>query len=48
MKIHISEDSANILTTFGSFQIEPRGQIDIKGKGMMNTFWLTGNSPADH
>lgn len=42
MKIHVSEDSANILTNFHDiFHLEPRGQIDIKGKGLMNTFWLT-------
>lgn len=42
MKIHISEDSANILGRFGTFNIEPRGQVDIKGKGLMSTYWLTG------
>lgn len=42
MKIHISEDSANILSKFGIFNIEPRGQVEIKGKGMMSTYWLTG------
>lgn len=42
MKIHTSEDSANILERFGCFIIEPRGQVDIKGKGIMNTYWLTG------
>ena len=44
MKIHISEDSANILRHFDIFNIEPRGQVDIKGKGMMNTYWLTGKT----
>ena len=44
MKIHISEDSANILARFGTFHIEPRGQVDIKGKGLMNTYWLTGKT----
>lgn len=42
MKIHISEDTASILNDFGTFIIEPRGFVDIKGKGSMNTFWLTG------
>lgn len=46
MKIHISEESANILERFGCFLIEPRGQVDIKGKGIMNTFWLTGRVDA--
>lgn len=44
MKIHISESSAEILSKFGTFTIEPRGQIEIKGKGLMNTFWLTGRT----
>lgn len=42
MKIHISEDSANILSRFGTFIIEPRGQVEIKGKGLMQTYWLLG------
>lgn len=41
MKIHISEDTASILGRCGTFIIESRGQVDIKGKGLMNTFWLT-------
>lgn len=48
MKIHISEDSANILSRFGCFDIEPRGQVDIKGKGLMNTFWLTGRKEPNN
>lgn len=47
MKIHLSEDSALILETFGHFVIEPRGQVDIKGKGLMNTFWLTGKKSTN-
>ncbi|KAG9510040.1 Atrial natriuretic peptide receptor 2, partial [Fragariocoptes setiger] len=44
MKIHISESSAEILRRFGTFTIEARGEVDIKGKGIMNTFWLTGKT----
>ena len=25
-----------------SFEFEPRGEIDVKGKGKMSTFFLTG------
>ena len=25
-----------------SFQFEPRGEVDIKGKGTMSTYFLTG------
>lgn len=42
MKIHISEDSAHTLERFGEFIMEPRGQVDVKGKGPMNTYWLLG------
>lgn len=40
MKIHISEDSTRVLSRFKCFEMEPRGEIDIKGKGVMSTFWL--------
>lgn len=50
MKIHTSEDSAIILKKFNTFVIEPRGEIDIKGKGLMKTYWLTGkiNEVTNH
>lgn len=48
MKIHISEDSAEILRRFKTFSIEPRGQVEIKGKGMMNTYWLTGKTSENN
>lgn len=45
MKIHISEETAAILARFGdTFQVESRGRVDIKGKGLMNTFWLISRS----
>lgn len=48
MKIHISEDSALILQKFNIFQMELRGEVEIKSKGMMNTYWLTGRKGAQH
>ncbi|KAJ3343426.1 hypothetical protein HDU91_000380, partial [Kappamyces sp. JEL0680] len=39
-KIHISESTARQLQQVGGFQLSPRGEIDIKGKGKMNTFFL--------
>lgn len=39
-KIHISNKSKDLLELFGDFIILPRGEIQIKGKGGMKTFWL--------
>ncbi|GAB6027920.1 hypothetical protein CHUAL_002135 [Chamberlinius hualienensis] len=47
LKIHISNITKELLDTFGNFITEPRGEIEIKGKGMMNTFWLL-NEIEDH
>ncbi|XP_067633351.1 uncharacterized protein [Eurosta solidaginis] len=40
-KIHITDDMNEALNRIGGFRTEPRGLIDVKGKGMMSTFWLT-------
>eukprot|EP00057_Strongylocentrotus_purpuratus_P003337 XP_003726436.1 PREDICTED: atrial natriuretic peptide receptor 1-like [Strongylocentrotus purpuratus] len=42
MKIHISDDFKSVLDTIGGFQTEPRGIIEVKGKGNMFTHWLLG------
>ncbi|KAI8507873.1 Nitrogen permease regulator 2 [Branchiostoma belcheri] len=42
MKIHVSAPSKNLLDSFGTFQLEERGETQIKGKGMMRTYWLLG------
>ncbi|KHN72049.1 Guanylate cyclase receptor-type gcy-1 [Toxocara canis] len=40
-QIHISADANNFLTRIlGGFHTESRGEIIIKGKGVMETFWL--------
>ena len=38
-RIHVSQDSARHLV--GSFALEPRGSIDVKGKGKLETFFLS-------
>uniref|UniRef100_A0A0K0FCE1 Guanylate cyclase n=1 Tax=Strongyloides venezuelensis TaxID=75913 RepID=A0A0K0FCE1_STRVS len=49
--IHISNDAHKLLTEkIGGFVTEPRGEVLIKGKGVMETFWLVGKvgeDPAD-
>lgn len=39
-KIHISEETASYLKY--DYEVEPRGAITVKGKGMMETFYLLG------
>ncbi|EYC26473.1 hypothetical protein Y032_0010g1175 [Ancylostoma ceylanicum] len=39
--VHMSEAAAKLLKeTFPEYKTEPRGEVIIKGKGVMNTFWL--------
>ncbi|XP_035221552.1 atrial natriuretic peptide receptor 1-like [Stegodyphus dumicola] len=40
MKIHVSHQAKTILDDFKTFVIVPRGEIEVKGKGMMKTYWL--------
>ncbi|XP_034660706.1 uncharacterized protein LOC117896477 isoform X1 [Drosophila subobscura] len=46
-RIHMSQETRDRLEARGGYAIEPRGLIDIKGKGMMNTFWLLGRKGFD-
>jgi class 3 adenylate cyclase len=39
-RIHISEAFAKSIEQHSEFLLIPRGEITIKGKGTMNTFWL--------
>ncbi|CAO1392846.1 unnamed protein product [Diamesa serratosioi] len=42
-KIHITSEVNDELQLIGGFKTEPRGLIDVKGKGSMETFWLLGH-----
>ncbi|KAH9398614.1 hypothetical protein TYRP_018858 [Tyrophagus putrescentiae] len=42
LKIHVSSSTKSVLDLFGTFILEPRGEVSIKGKGTMLTFWLLG------
>lgn len=46
-RIHLSEATRDRLEKAGGYHIEPRGGIDIKGKGKMNTYWLLGKKGFD-
>ena len=40
-RIHCSDDAALLLKLQSpTLRLNPRGQIEVKGKGMMNTFWV--------
>ncbi|XP_073540516.1 atrial natriuretic peptide receptor 2 isoform X4 [Phyllobates terribilis] len=47
LKIHISSATKEVLDEFGCFQLELRGDIEMKGKGKMKTFWLLGEITDD-
>ncbi|XP_054287526.1 uncharacterized protein LOC129003258 [Macrosteles quadrilineatus] len=41
LKIHISLEMKKALDDVGGFRTEHRGYVDIKGKGVLDTYWLT-------
>lgn len=44
MRIQCSDSTAHLLKKVGTFQLECRGTLDIKGKGTMTTWWLLGET----
>ncbi|KAK3597533.1 hypothetical protein CHS0354_018132 [Potamilus streckersoni] len=44
-RIHMSSSTKSILERFEEYEFEERGEIEIKGKGKMKTYWLNGRSP---
>ncbi|KAL6744152.1 hypothetical protein Aduo_017115 [Ancylostoma duodenale] len=46
--IHLSSDANQLLHVVGGFQTEPRGEVIIKGKGVMETYWLLGTTYEAH
>ncbi|XP_041962871.1 atrial natriuretic peptide receptor 1 [Alosa sapidissima] len=47
LRIHLSEATHNVLLEFNCFQLELRGDVEMKGKGKMRTYWLLGESTSD-
>ncbi|GLH12247.1 Atrial natriuretic peptide receptor B [Gryllus bimaculatus] len=41
MRVHISLEVKKALDAAGGFRTEHRGLVDVKGKGLMDTYWLT-------
>ncbi|KAL6109862.1 npr1 [Pungitius sinensis] len=44
LKIHVSAATRDVLLEFNCFQLERRGEVELKGKGKMTTYWLLGES----
>ncbi|KAJ8290051.1 hypothetical protein GJAV_G00008170 [Gymnothorax javanicus] len=44
LKIHVSAATRDVLQEFNCFQLELRGEVEMKGKGKMRTYWLLGES----
>uniref|UniRef100_A0A0N4Z5T7 Guanylate cyclase n=1 Tax=Parastrongyloides trichosuri TaxID=131310 RepID=A0A0N4Z5T7_PARTI len=40
--IHITSDMYELLSLLGGFDMDCRGEVMIKGKGLMTTYWLLG------
>nr|XP_029730687.1 atrial natriuretic peptide receptor 1-like isoform X2 [Aedes albopictus] len=47
LKIHVSEAAKQILDVFGTFRLELRGEVELKGKGICTTYWLLECSEPD-
>uniref|UniRef100_A0AAY4EF39 Guanylate cyclase n=1 Tax=Denticeps clupeoides TaxID=299321 RepID=A0AAY4EF39_9TELE len=47
LKIHVSEATCAVLEEFNCFQLELRGDVEMKGKGRMRTYWLLGESTSN-
>ncbi|XP_042307538.1 LOW QUALITY PROTEIN: atrial natriuretic peptide receptor 2 [Sceloporus undulatus] len=46
LKIHVSSTTKEILDEFGCFELELRGDVEMKGKGKMRTYWLLSERNA--
>ncbi|KAL7636943.1 UNVERIFIED_CONTAM: hypothetical protein RMT77_012701 [Armadillidium vulgare] len=47
LKIHISETNKRLLDKLGGYKVSRRGITPIKGKGLMETWWLEGLEPKE-
>lgn len=46
LRIHVSPDTAMLLDKLGGFVLERRGEVAVKGKGTLVTYWLLGETAA--
>lgn len=45
--IHLSADANSSIQEFGGYETERRGEVLIKGKGVMETYWLIGAAESN-
>lgn len=43
----MSDATKQILDKFGTFRMELRGDVELKGKGVVTTYWLIGCTEPD-
>ncbi|XP_066916314.1 uncharacterized protein [Clytia hemisphaerica] len=48
LKIHMSESTYTVLKNLGGYQSICRGEREVKGKGRMTTYWLTGKDNSEY
>ncbi|XP_070198871.1 atrial natriuretic peptide receptor 2-like [Littorina saxatilis] len=48
LKIHLSETAKRILDGSGNFITQYRGPVEMKGKGVQDTYWLIGEESGYH
>ena len=44
LRIHISPQTKESLDRYGTFNIKLRGPVEMKGKGVITTYWLMGEN----
>ncbi|XP_071479277.1 uncharacterized protein [Diadema setosum] len=47
-RVQISSETCEALNTLGGYKVIRRGEIEIKGKGMLITYWLNGKDNFEH
>ena len=48
LRIHVSPHTREILEKIGNFQLECRGEVEMKGKGSITTYWLLGEEKSQY
>ena len=47
LRIHMSDSTQHVLVSLGGYKLETRGELEVKGKGTMTTYWLLGKDGFD-